>query len=241
MADEPIPPTNDSAPPVPDETGVLEEEEDVFFKTQMWLVNLFLGYWRHTLAAAAVALLLVGLYGVWQDKAQGAQQDVHAKIARLEAALPEDEAQLANVDWKGMGQRMETIASGATGVGATYAWIQAAQMYEVGDFHAEALPAWEKANAGGEEGVLGWSAASGYATALARAERASDAEVLFRSWADQDPGAIGEQALYALGSLFRDSARTAESAQAFEEFLQRYPESPLAPVVQQAVQELRGS
>lgn len=241
MADEPTHPTDDTAPTTPDETGVLEEEEDVLFKTQMWLVNLFLGYWRHTLAAAAVALLLVGVYGVWQDKAQGEQQDIHAKVARLEAALPEDEAALANVDWKGMGQRMEAIASGATGVGATYAWIQTAQMYEVGDFHGEALPAWEKANSASQSGVLGWSAASGYATALARAQRANEAEVLFRTWADQDPGAIGEQALYALGSLFRDTERNPESAQAFEEFLQRYPESPLAPVVQQAVQELRGS
>lgn len=241
MADEPERPTNDTPPAQPGAAGVLEEEEDFLFQARMKVVDLFLGYWRHALTLAALSLVVVGLYGVWRDQQISVQQGIHAQIAKIEASLPEDQAALATVDWRTMGQRVQSVAEDATGVGETYAWIQAAQMYELGDFHDDALPAWEAAHQTSARGILGWSAASGYATALARADRTSEAEVIFRSWADKDSGAIGEQALYALGSLFRDAGRKPESTQVFQEFLQRYPESPLAPVVQQAIQELQGS
>jgi hypothetical protein len=114
-------------------------------------------------------------------------------------------------------------------------------LYEEGDATDDALRAWTAADAIQAEGVLGWAAAAGHANALGDGEQVDGAAAIYRSWADQGQGAVSEQALFALANLYRDAERKDESAQVLQEFAQRFPESTLAPQVQQALQEIQGT
>ena len=76
----------------------------------------------------------------------------------------------------------------------------------------------------GTSGLLGWSAAAGYANALGTAGDVDAAAAIYRDWAAKNEGVIAEQALFSLGLLFKDADRTDESTGVFQEFAQRFPE-----------------
>ncbi len=217
----------------------LDEEQDAIFKARMKVVDLFLGYWRHALAATGIALLGVGAFGLWQDHERETQQTIHAEVSRVFSKLPDEPT--ADTDWSVYGAELEAAATTAKGPGAVWAWTQAALLYEESKAEEDALRAWSAADAVGADGVLGWAAAAGHANALGDQGDIEPAAAIYRAWADRGQSLLSEQALFSLATLYRGADRMDESAQVLQEFAQRFPESTLSPQVQQALQEIQGT
>ena len=228
-----------SGAPLDPANDFLDEEQDAVFKARMKVVDLFLGYWRHALAATGIALLGVGAYGLWQDQERDTQQAIHAEVSRVFSKLPEQPT--ADTDWSVFGAELEAAAANGKGPGAVWAWTQAALLYEEAKAEEDAMRAWAAADAVGAKGVLGWAAAAGHANALGDQGDVEAAAAIYRGWADRGQNSLSEQALFSLASLYRSAGRTDESAQVLQEFAQRFPESTLSPQVQQALQEIQGN
>jgi len=228
------------------------DEQDVLFKSQMAVANFFLGYWKYGIVLLGVVLVVALVYGLVENRDRDRQREIQAGIARVELTLPKDERTLpfqplddpADTERTEKlvkaAQGFEKVAATGDGVAATMAWIRAAEVWERTQRPEDATRAWQRAReTSPTHDILGWAAASGLANSLANSGKVDEAAALYREFADQGPGAIGEWALFDLGTLYLDTGRSAESTTVFSEFTQKYPDSLLAGQVAEALSPAR--
>jgi len=226
-------PAGGPAQPFPD------HEEDAVFKAQMKVQNMVLGHWKGLLTVVGLGLLGVLGFGLWEGKVLEEQEKVQASIAKIDRKMPKDDP-LVQAGFKPSdddpkvvekltqsAEKYEAVAKTAEGSGAVTAWMRAAATWQrVGNKDNE-VAAYASAHAQGAPGVVGWSASSAHASALAEAGDVDGAVAVYRGLADTSEGILAEQALLNLAELYEDSDRKGESLTAYTEFSTKYPDSKL--------------
>jgi tetratricopeptide (TPR) repeat protein len=220
-----------------------DHEKDALFKAQMHAQNFILGYWKYGLSIIGIGLLSTLGWGLYVGRVDDSQKDVQARIHQIDRKMPtlnplaeagisdlEDTPEiLAEVE--AGAAHYEAVATASKGVGAVTAWMRAAAAWERVGKSGKVLAAYEAAHAMGAPGVIGWSAASSYASALADGGDVEGAAAALRSLADGASGIEAEQALLTLARLYQDAERVTESRKIYGEFTERYPKSKLSDEV----------
>ncbi len=221
----------DPAQPFPD------HEEEALFKMQMKGQQLILGHWKIGLSVIGTVLLGVLAFGLYEGSQEEAQQAIQAKIAGVDRKMPKENPLVtagfsasetdANVvaQVEEGARRFEAIAESSEGSGAVTAWMRAASAWERAGNNDKAANAYASAHALGAPGVVGWSASSAHAAALAVGGDLDGAATTYRALADSAPGILAEQALISLAELYEDGGQLTASREAYVEFSTKHPES----------------
>jgi tetratricopeptide (TPR) repeat protein len=208
-----------------------DHEEDVFFKTQMRVLNLILGHWKTGLAVVGGVLLVVLAIGSYQTSQVEEQRGYQAEIADIDRRMPAETAEerfglnttglspevTANVE-EGA-RRYEKIASGAKGASAAMAWLKSGGAWKRAGDAEKALAAFGSAHAVGAKGVLGWSAGSQFAAAQADSGDMTAAIATLESMRSSQTGLESQQTDLAIAMLKEESGDTAAAKGAFQAFI----------------------
>lgn len=237
-----------SADPFGDSVPFPDHEEDVLFKTQMKVLNLLLGHWKTGLMIGGAILLGVLAVGEYQAYKTTEQREFQGQIADIDRRMPAMTPAEA-LGGKGAGvppelmanveegaRRYEAVGASANGTAAVMAWLRAGNAWERSGDDEKAKQAYASAHSVGASGVVGWSAASQYATLQASAGDADGAMATLKSVSGKVTGLEAEQAELSLAIVLEDADRTAESKAAYEAFKTAHPTSALLP---QALDGLR--
>ena len=240
--------------PEEDDDLLDDEEEDVVFKARMGVVNLALGYWKHALGAAGLVLLAAFVFGTMENARTDAQKEIHAQIAGIERKVQKIASADGATDPLGgftdaagaaiaeQAAAMEAVASGAVGTGAGYAWVTAADLYGAIDDDDAAARCWAGAHALALPGSIGWAAANGHASALAKSDDLEGAIEAVQPYADAESGGIiAEEAQLAIARIYMDAGRTEDGIKAMEAFLVRFPGSAMGTQVSAEIESARAS
>lgn len=229
-------------PPLPAFPG---QEEDVLFKAQMAVAQAFYGYWKHALAMVGLLLVGVFLWGTWQNRQVESLQASHAEIEvvmrTLRAGLRAhaDNPEMLKAQAAEGGRRLAEIGARTDGPGGTYAWIQAARVYQAAEDPEKVLEAWQKAHARGDDGPMGWAAASGLSGALFEQGKVDEAVAVLQGYGKKGKGYAVERSLFDAARLLELAGRRQEAAAAFEAFQSAHPTSPLASMAASAASRLK--
>jgi hypothetical protein len=207
--------------------GLQDEEEDALFKIQMWFSNFFLGHWKQLLATLGVVLCISLGFGIWQGKVVDAQQDIAARVAKIDQGLPAG-AMLSGEGTADAFARAaaayEEVARGGDGAQAIYAWVRAGSAWTHAGEVAKAAVAYEAGVAIGGTSIVGWSATSGLAQAKAALDDVDGAISVYLPVA-AGADVIAQQALFEVGMLQLGSGRRADAIATFQDFSTRFADS----------------
>ena len=167
----------------PSDKALLPQEQDVLFKAQMAVANVFLGYYKYGLALLGLVLLASLVYGIADSVHTKSQRNVHARIADVQNGLtdPSDKAALTKA-----ATELEGIAEKGDGTAAVMALLQAGEVFREAGQGDDALRAFEKASALKPTGVLEWAAASGVAAEKARKGDVDGAVEIYKKFSPGD-------------------------------------------------------
>jgi tetratricopeptide (TPR) repeat protein len=230
------------ATPEDDDLNLKPEDAGVFFRAEMALSNLVLGYWKLGAALVAVVLVAALLYGQYYTWVQRGQKEVAAAIFDVErklelplAELPFAEEQGKVVDPTKLAESakaLAAIADGARPPGRIEARLKAAELFRLAGDAAQQRTQLEDAAASGEDlfalvaelslAQLDLDAGQGDA-AVQRLERLSASGDAFQV----------QEALLELGLACEHLGRKAEAAAAYDKFLTQFPENPRGPTVRE--------
>ncbi len=228
-----------------------DHEEDVVFKVQMQVQNLILGHWKKLLAVTSSVLFVVLVVGEYKQFETSGQQDIQSQIADIDLKMPpmsqearfgiaqEDAAIIENV--KLGAAEYETVAEQGAGAGALMAWMRAGVTWERAGDAEKAQAAYGAAHALGMGDVLGWSAASAYATLQANAGDVDGAIATLRSLEGKVTGMAAEQALLSIALILEDAGRSGESKSVYEEFNTKYSGSTWSKQVSDGLARLESA
>ncbi len=226
MADSPNTPEED------DELFGEEQEVDFIFKARMGIINFALGYWKAGVGLLGVVLLISLVYGLWTSHVQATQREHQAAIANafesVSAAFQIEEEADRDAALTQVAQEVQAAATQSSGPAAAYGWIRAAQLWDELDDSSAGLAAWKNAHEAGAQGVLGWSAAVGYATALGGTGDLDGAAAVLRGLATAHPGVEGAEAMAQLAGLYIDAQQPDKAQAVLEEMNGRWPDNPRA-------------
>jgi len=217
-------------------------EPDTLFRIQVGIQDFFLANVRYLGVAVAVGLFGFAIYGGYdwyttrQARAEfGAIAVIDYKMPKAaemsELGLtpaddPSDQGRLQNVE-KGA-ELYEQAAKSANGVAAVYAWLKAAETWNRLHKSDKALLAYEQADKVGAADLPGFTAVSGYATALVGAGRQDDAITALRAASTRLKDFYAEEALIQLAQVQADAGKAADAQGVIQEFRTRFPDSPRA-------------
>jgi len=256
-SNSPAPKAGDETPKAPgrplgeDDLGG-ENQDDPLFRAQMALADFVIGYWRVLLAALFAVLALIAVHGLYTDYEVSSQQETQARVHKALRALPPEDPMAALMGQPAgdsadlaakqgtAAQELAAVAADSSGVGAAYAWAEAADAYTKAGKADEALAAWQAGATVDAKGALGWRIASGLANALLAKKDVDGATAALRTFADKGEGVISEQALFMVGRVLLEAGRKPEAVQVFEQFDQRFPNSTLKDQVAAAKTEAAG-
>jgi hypothetical protein len=212
-----------------------DHEKDVVFRVQMQVQNLILGHWKKILAVTSVVLFVVLIVGEYSVFKTGGQQNIQSQIADIDLKMPpiSQEARFgiaqeatAVIDNVKLGAaEYENVAQDGDGPGALMAWMRAGLTWERAGDVDKAMQAYGSAHAIGSGDVLGWSAASAYATLQANSGDVDGAVSTLRSLEGKVTGMPAEQALLSIALILEDAGRSGESKSVYEEFNAKYSSS----------------
>ncbi|MGB0639491.1 MAG: tetratricopeptide repeat protein [Myxococcota bacterium] len=228
-----------------------DHEEDVVFKVQMQVQNLVLGHWKKLLAVTSVVLLVVLIVGEYNEFETSTQQAIQSQIADIDLKMPpmSQEARFgiaeeaaAVIDNVKLGAaEYENVAREGSGAGSLMAWMRAGTTWErAGDVN-KAKEAYGAAHAVGAGDVLGWSAASAYATLQANTGDVDGAIATLRSLDGKVTGMAAEQALLSIALILEDAGRSGESKSVYEEFNSKYSGSTWSKQVSDGLARLESA
>jgi hypothetical protein len=216
-----------------------DHEEDVLFKTQMRVLNLLLGHWKTGLAVVGAALLGVLIVGEYNEYLTSQQRDFQGEIADVDRRMPAS-SPTERLGFDGMGitdevkanveegaRRYAAVGGSASGTASTMAWLRAGAAWERVGAHDKAMAAYGSAHTAGAEGLLGWSAASQFASTQAASGDVDGAIATLRSLSGRVSGLTAEHAEMGVATILEDAGRAAESKAAFSAFLVAHPDSVL--------------
>jgi hypothetical protein len=216
-----------------------DHEEDVLFKTQMRVLNLLLGHWKTGLAIVGTILLGVLIVGEYNEYMTSQQRGFQGEIADVDRRMPAP-SPTERLGLDGMGitdevkanveegaRRYEAVGGSATGTASTMAWLRAGAAWERAGATDKAMAAYGSAHAAGADGLLGWSAASQFASTQAASGDVDGAIATLQSLSGRVSGLASEHAEIGVATILEDAGRTAESKAAFSAFLVAHPDSVL--------------
>lgn len=221
------------------------QEEDVLFKAQMGVANLFYGYWKHGIAVVILILAGVYAYGTWENNVRDEQRVLQAEISKVSRTLQKglekhaEEPDMITAQAQEGARRFEQIGDGGTGAGKTFAYIQAAQAWAVAEDAEGALGAWKKAHEVGAKASLGMAAVSGYASALVDQDRTDDAVAVLEAYAASTTGYRSARARFEAARYLELAGQTDASLSLLEQLQQEQPDSVLSEDVAEAVTRIR--
>ncbi len=216
-----------------------DHEEDVLFKTQMKVLNLLLGHWKTGLAIVGGVLLVVLGVGQYQNAQIEEQRGFQAEIADIDRRMPVETAEerfglntegilpevKANIE-EGA-RRYEAVAGGANGSAAVAAWIKAGAAWQRAGDAEKAAAAFKAAHGVGASGVVGWSAASQYASTQADAGDVTAAIATLTTVRPLVSGLEADQTDLAIAMLREESGDAAGAKAAYQSFIDTKPASVL--------------
>lgn len=97
------------------------QEEDVLFKAQMKVAELFYGYWMHALGLVVLVLVGVFIYGTWQNHVRDSRRAVYAQVAKVAITMQKglekhaDEPVMVQAQAAEGGKRLAAIARESKG------------------------------------------------------------------------------------------------------------------------------
>ncbi len=229
-----------------------DHEEDVLFKTQMRVLNLLLGHWKTGLAVVGGALLVVLAVGQYQNSQIDEQRGYQAEIADIDRRMPTETPEerfglntgglspevKANVE-EGA-RRYEKIAGGASGTAAVMAWVKAGAAWKRAGDADKARSAFGSAHSAGAAGVVGWSAASQFATAQADAGEVSGAIATLEAVRGKVTGLEAAQTELSIAMLREESGDAQAALAAYKAFVEAHPGSVLIEQATDGLQRLGG-
>lgn len=229
------------------------EEQDILFRAQMGVVDFVLGNWRRGVALVGVILVIALVYGLYTGHVRETQQGWQAELGAVDRKLPEPDPLsrygLAPADDPKDAARMksledaareyEAIGAQANGAAAAMAWLRAAETWNRAHKADEAALAYEKANAVGASGMLGYAALTGLANSKASKGDVDGAAALYKAASAKGTDFAVQRALLDLGLLYESAGRKEDAARVFEEFNTRFADSTLAEDVAAASGRLR--
>jgi tetratricopeptide (TPR) repeat protein len=229
-------------------------DEDVLFKAQMGFYQFFASWWKAMLGVLGLFLLATLGYSILSDHLRQVQRELHAGIDEIDRRMPapdplaafgmapmddpEDADRMANL--REGAKRYEAIGTDGRGAAEAMAWLKAAEAWHrVGDSEAK-LAALQKAAEAGGKGILSWSASAQYASAKAEAGDIDGAATILTEVNESASGIIAQRALLDLGLIYESAERAEDATRTLEDFITRYPESPLSSQVAEALGRLKG-
>ena len=231
MADEPL------------ESNIPQPDAGAAFRAEMALQNAILGYWKHVVAIVAIGLLGVLIYGQYQSWAQAQQRGFADAIAAAQSDLPRVPPQGPSDDDKqvmiGVADRLAEVGSGAWGIGRVEAYLFAAEIYRAAGASAQQRTALE-AVADEARGPMRFAVIGALANLDLEEDKGDSAIARLRSLTEGDDAYLSEQATLDLALALEHLGRLDEAKQAYDGFLQRWPESPRAETARTRLGRLNG-
>jgi hypothetical protein len=216
-----------------------DHEEDMLFKTQMKVLNLILGHWKQGLAVVCSVLFVVLVVGKMSEYKTDEQRGIQAEIADIDRRMPQESPAVAfgieppdnspqtKANLEEGARRYEKVAQSSVGAGSVMAWLKAGSAWERSGDAEKAKSAFGQAHALGATGILGWSAASQYASMQAASGDVDGAVVTLGALDAKVHGLAAEQAKLTVAMLLEDAGRISESQTALQAFIAAHPGSQL--------------
>ncbi len=221
------------------------------FRAEMFATNFLLGYWPYLLGSLIVVLLGVFAYGQWITWVQKTQRGTTAEIAeatgQLPAPLPELPRLIAMADPAVTPDRLKVTADKLTAIGdaarppaQVEAYLKAAELYRLAEAPESQRAVLTKA-ASNADGVLDFSAQAALANLDLTSDQGDAAEKRLRDLMSTYDGLLGQQAALDLGLALEHQDRGGDAATVYADFLERWPDSPLASEASERASRVGGA
>lgn len=238
---------------VPEIGDPSEGDTDFLFRTQMGVYNFFAGYWKQLLGLLGIFLLIALGASLYLDYSRDQQRALQAQIAEIERKMPQpdpmalmlgqpaddpnDEDRMANLQ-EGA-RRYEAVAQAGSGTGGVMAWLYAADAWKRAGDTERMTAALQQAHDAGATGSVGWSAAARLANAKATAGDVDGAVSLLEGFSSGE-GFVAQHASLEMGLMLEAAGRAEEASTKLQGLMERFPDSPLAPQVAEALRRIEG-
>jgi tetratricopeptide (TPR) repeat protein len=213
----------------------------------MAATNLLLGYWMHLLAIVVVGLLAVLVWGQYGSWVQNQQRQISSQIADVERTLPAALPDLADKvaagevkpeDLVDPAAKIEGIGLGAKGAGAAEALLKSAELYRLAGKPDKQREALEAAAKSAGKNVLGYAAGASLANLDFQEGKTDDAIRRFTELRDTFSGVLAQNASLDLALSLEHLGRKDEARRVYDEFIQKWPDSPHVDQVQGRIKSL---
>jgi hypothetical protein len=231
-----------------------DDEQDILFRSQMKVYDLFMTNWKNLLIGAMIILAGVMVYGLMENSHRDSQREVHSELASIARSMPTPDPRskfgLVPADDPKDGTRMgklreaalslAEVAKGSKGTAAVYAWMESADAWDRANEPSQQLSALEQAQAEAQGGLMEWSAVSQLAIYHSNQGDHAKSVGLLRDFADKNKNYLGEQSLFQLALVHEESGSIEESQKTLADIQTLYPESALLVRVAEMQQRLGG-
>ncbi|MBN2800574.1 MAG: hypothetical protein JXX28_15640 [Deltaproteobacteria bacterium] len=234
------------------EPQMVQPDAGLAFRVEMWFNNVFLGYWKHFVAAVALVLFGILIYGQYTTWYQGQQRQASQQIADTERALykdlvksqpeehraqirrmlpnlpaylmniPLEDAQLPLVTQSA--DALAAIGQGAAGTEGVEAWLQAAELYRLAGQTEKQREALTAASARAK-GPLLYGAQGGLANLEISAGEGDAAIQRLSALSTALDGYLAEQATLDLAMTQQHFGHDTDARHTYEGFLTKWPTS----------------
>ena len=227
-----------------------QAEAGLAFKSEMWAMNVLLGYWKHILGVIAALLGSILIYGQYENATLRQQRGISADIARALEDLPGELVQLPAILESGIGDTttesvnkvakgLEDIASSESGPARVEALLKAAEIYRITGSTDNQRNVLELA-AADASGTLAYAAKSALANLDLEQGNGDQAVSRLQQLRSESDGFLAEQATMDLALTLEHLGKVEEARATYTEFLTTWPDSPRTDEVQRRQSLLDG-
>jgi tetratricopeptide (TPR) repeat protein len=212
-----------------------QAEAGLAFKSEMWAMNVLLGYWKHILGVISLGLASILIYGQYQNTVLRTQRAISAEISDALAELPGELHQLPAILETGIGDvkpediskvalALQQIASDKRGPAKVEALLKAAEIYRV--LHdQESQRSVLQIAASEAKGALAYASHSALANLDLEQGDGEGAIARFKDLRIHSEGFFAQQATMDLALALEHLGKKEEAKQTYLEFLTAWPES----------------
>jgi tetratricopeptide (TPR) repeat protein len=212
-----------------------QAEAGLAFKSEMWAMNMLLGYWKHILGVICVGLGSILVYGQYQNSVLRTQRAISADIAATLNELPGELHELPAILETGIGDvkpeairavaaKLQEIAADKKGTARVEALLKAAEIYRVIN-DTDAQRAVLDIAAGQSKGALAYASHSALANLDLEQGNGDGAVARFEKLRADSQGFFAQQATMDLALALEHLGKHTEAQQLYSDFLTSWPES----------------